>query len=584
MLGFMRTTWVLSPLAILLSSAGIAQSLETQEADKVLKLFADATWYKQQAGTEQVFEGVLEKADRRGAFGFGRFNPFHLKMDKDIREVYMGGQLKTLEPYVGKRVRLRGKAVEMAVEGNRHREIWPAELVTLQTPANDSPQAAEATAIERAMQELIAGKRGLEDVRLDVTWGGRGSVTIYGAGIGVWNRSRQFTLQNAELLALLKALDEGGFVNLKPSYGGQTRPLRGPVRGVPELLVGSVTLRAGDVTHASMQRGGGEQSKELAALAKRILDACEDTALEGVMADSLADGLGKLAAGKLHPLTMSLLMQRIENEGRGPNGWILRVNGRQAEVQVRSAAGISSPIRLELTDMQLDGLVTLLADQSAAELPINLYAADYTDFRVSVLQTEKSIQARKFARLTPATHGEKQKQFDRIFAALDALQQRIVHEGKRKGVSVMRQASFVVQNDLQAKAVVLRSADELKAAFDDELRTAVKGIPLEEIDFVEQMVVVVKSGRTNAFGVRVTIDKIESAADGKSAILHWTYRPYFGGAAPPEEIGNPGAIALVERFGGELTFQKHVFQWPRNAPLPPSAGPPPRIPRPQQPE
>jgi hypothetical protein len=39
------------------------------------------------------------------------------------------GQL--LEPYVGQRVRLTGKAVDMEVEGTQHHEIWPARLEVL---------------------------------------------------------------------------------------------------------------------------------------------------------------------------------------------------------------------------------------------------------------------------------------------------------------------------------------------------------------------------------------------------------------------------------------------------------------------
>lgn len=430
MIGFVRMLCSF-PLAWLFV-VSLAQGMEAPDGGKTVKLFADEAWYKQHPGEEQAFEGMLEKVDRGGAFGFGRFNPFRLTLKDDTREVYMGGQLRTLEPFVGKRIRLRGKAVEIGVEGKRHREIWPAELVVLATVAEDS-EAEGATAVALAIKDLLAGKRGIEDTRLDVTWGGRGSATIYGIGVGIWNRERQFKLDNAQLLALLKILNEGGFAKMRPGYGGIARPLRGPAIGAPEVLVGSVTLHVGNLTQGSMQRGGGEQSRELAAIANNILDLCEKAAQNGVAADSLADGLKKIAAGKLHPLTMSLLVQRIENEGRGPNGWILRIHGQQAEVQLRSRTGIGSPIRFELTAMQLDGLCKLLIDNDAGSLPVNLYAPDYTDFRVSILRRDKSLQARKFARLTPTTHGEKQKQFDRIFAGLDALHQRIIKEGRRDG-------------------------------------------------------------------------------------------------------------------------------------------------------
>lgn len=99
--------------------------------DKVpppLELFAKEAFYKEQPGKEQDFVGVLKKAERKGGVGFGRFNPYRLEMDKDTREVYVGGKPDVLKAYVGSRVRITGKPVDMEVEGSKHREIWPARL------------------------------------------------------------------------------------------------------------------------------------------------------------------------------------------------------------------------------------------------------------------------------------------------------------------------------------------------------------------------------------------------------------------------------------------------------------------------
>jgi hypothetical protein len=92
------------------------------------ELFAGEEWYKKQAGKEQDFVGTLEKVDRGGRVGFGRSNPYRLKMKGDTREVYVGGKPNLLAPYVGKTVKLTGKAVDIEVEGNKHREIWPARV------------------------------------------------------------------------------------------------------------------------------------------------------------------------------------------------------------------------------------------------------------------------------------------------------------------------------------------------------------------------------------------------------------------------------------------------------------------------
>ena len=92
------------------------------------ELFAAEEWYKKQEGKEQDFVGTLEKVDRGGLVGFGRSNPYRLKMKGDVREVYVGGKPNLLAPYVGKTVKLTGKAVDLELEGKKYREIWPARL------------------------------------------------------------------------------------------------------------------------------------------------------------------------------------------------------------------------------------------------------------------------------------------------------------------------------------------------------------------------------------------------------------------------------------------------------------------------
>jgi hypothetical protein len=78
---------------------------------------------------------------------------------------------------------------------------------------------------------------------------------------------------------------------------------------------------------------------------------------------------------------------------------------------------------------QLEGLLKLLADNDSGNLPINLYATDYTDFDVKVLDKGKNLQARRFAGMTPQTHGERQRQFDRIFEGLQRLHRQALKEG-----------------------------------------------------------------------------------------------------------------------------------------------------------
>src|SRR5262249_17493086 len=93
-----------------------------------VELFAKEERYKTQAGKEEEFVGVLNFTDRgKNVVGFGRFNPYTLEMTKGdkktIREVYVGGKPDLLKPYIGKTIKLTGKAVDMEVEGKNHHEI-----------------------------------------------------------------------------------------------------------------------------------------------------------------------------------------------------------------------------------------------------------------------------------------------------------------------------------------------------------------------------------------------------------------------------------------------------------------------------
>jgi hypothetical protein len=104
-----------------------------QGSGTTVEIFAKEGFYKETKGPEIDFVGVLKKTPQKaGVIGFGRVNPYRLEMEGNkVREVYAGSQGKLFDPYVGKKVKLIGKAVDMEVEGRQHREIWTASLVVL---------------------------------------------------------------------------------------------------------------------------------------------------------------------------------------------------------------------------------------------------------------------------------------------------------------------------------------------------------------------------------------------------------------------------------------------------------------------
>ena len=131
--------------ALLLAAPPAVPADKDAPAAKV-ELFGGEGWYKNQKGEEREFVGVLSKAPEPtgGAVGIGRFNLYRLTMHlltmkgegkSVVREVYAGGHPELLAPYVGKKVKLIGKAVDTAVEGRVYAEIWPARLEVVETPA-----------------------------------------------------------------------------------------------------------------------------------------------------------------------------------------------------------------------------------------------------------------------------------------------------------------------------------------------------------------------------------------------------------------------------------------------------------------
>jgi hypothetical protein len=133
--------------AALDEKSGDPSKKETPAAKK--ELFAKEGWYRDQEGKEQDFVGVLEKSKNAGRIGFGRNNPYRLVMKGDVREVYIGGKPQILAEYVGKTIKLTGKAVDIGVEGKRHREIWPARLEVVAAPRKDGFAPRGTAADER---------------------------------------------------------------------------------------------------------------------------------------------------------------------------------------------------------------------------------------------------------------------------------------------------------------------------------------------------------------------------------------------------------------------------------------------------
>src|SRR5262245_9316558 len=78
------------------------------------------------------------------------------------------------------------------------------------TPATKTPTPLPASdPLNKLLSERIAGKKSLDDVRIDVAWPRPTTPTsarIYGNGVGIWDHKLQFTLPRKDVVAALKVL------------------------------------------------------------------------------------------------------------------------------------------------------------------------------------------------------------------------------------------------------------------------------------------------------------------------------------------------------------------------------------------
>jgi len=324
--------------------------------------------------------------------------------------------------------------------------------VPTQDADRDKPAARTAGdgAIDAALERRIQGAAPLDDVKIDTQWRrktGMVSARIYGDGVGIWNDTTQFRLSREQILGLLRAFEQARFGAMPKQYGSDEEGEdededKDKDREKPKektYFQAIVGLRLGTQHKRVAQSMTGEQSKVFLKLAQTIITVSEKAAKTGIGSTSLGDGLGKLAAGKLAPESLQLLVRRkADRPGPGAEDgtWTLRLDGRNAEDATPLDAGTTTRRLLVLSDGELRKLAAVLAENDPSGMPRNLYSPQYLTLDVRVLKYSRDISARRYAGTTAETHGAQQAAFDRIYAALLALHQRVVKEGKVLAPSV----------------------------------------------------------------------------------------------------------------------------------------------------
>lgn len=293
-------------------------------------------------------------------------------------------------------------------------------------PEHESGQEPKKDEIDKPLSEIIAGKRDLKTLRIEVTWiegHKRTSARLHGSGVGIWNDRVQVRVPRNEILSIASAIKDARFGAMPSQLGEESDKLK---------LIGKMTVSIAGKTKGVVQLADGEESKEFSALAARVLDLVGKRSKTGVTASSLADALAKLSAGALAPEALHLISVRRPEKPEGGRGWLLHMEGREAVGRPFARGGYGNERRLEVSDAEIQSVIGALRGSNAETFPPNLYAADYTELRIEVLQWTHDSLARRSANVTQETHGERQKAFDRVIELVARLEERVEKDGREE--------------------------------------------------------------------------------------------------------------------------------------------------------
>jgi hypothetical protein len=136
----------LARTVVVACSLGSSVSLAADPPGDWTKLFADEAWYRDEAGEERTFRGKLEAVKPPQASTLMRNSLYQLGEWR----IYTGARkIPSLDGLVGKQVEILGKAVEMNLEGEQLKEIWPASIRVAETTVAAAPDGTSAVALAR---------------------------------------------------------------------------------------------------------------------------------------------------------------------------------------------------------------------------------------------------------------------------------------------------------------------------------------------------------------------------------------------------------------------------------------------------
>ena len=198
-------------------------------------------------------------------------------------------------------------------------------------------------------------------------------------------------------------------------YGG--RPVSEGT-GAPVMVLCRIAVAAGGVAKSSFQDVNGERSEAFMALAAHLLDRVEALGAKGVTADSLADGLDRLAAGTLAPEALRLHLMRLPADEAEKGVILLVAGGALGRRDYRPGVELGELRSEALSQETLQSLLAALAAAGLPELPARLPAPDVYRLQVRLLQHEVSVEARPVGVPAPPAPGSDSERLVRLADAL----------------------------------------------------------------------------------------------------------------------------------------------------------------------
>ena len=308
--------------------------------------------------------------------------------------------------------------------------LCAANIAAAQVPAPPALPGGEAPAppppdLTRPIQTLIDNAQLPSSLEINARTYGVDAGTagvVYGDGVVIFDGRVQGRATPDQIRDLLRAFDKAGFGSMSIRLGGVPIP-KGSMSAI--RMISQVGIITPSGAKGVTQLEGGDQSAVFAKLVSDTTEFCRVAALGGVTAASVTDGLDKLLAGKLAPAAFDLRVEHVVDGNQSSardHSFRLDIQGNSVDFSTDHLTGKDTIVHGRLLPAEFHRALAIVKANDPAGLPDRLYAPHNTDVGITVLDQDKSLQAREdFEGIGPTTLGDKQKQFNAMYEQIVSL-------------------------------------------------------------------------------------------------------------------------------------------------------------------